>query len=284
MVVSAASSLVCRRWTLCVDDLQFPEADTPGASCRTRKPGHEGLSGMSSSRNVWQCRLQNTSSLTYRLPLGSPVLGRSGTGASHSTAGLRILCENLSANDAASQTDGYFISHGQITSCWEILGSGASRPTAGLCMPPQKSYPPPATCPAGAGPGAGPAAGPAAGPGAARGGITAERRYQGRSPKPPPVWAGSRLSKGLGVAEMAFSLFQSMVLFRVFRSVCHGRLWSPNQSYLQTAQLDASPSAYTRFLFLHPKQVGRSARTIGKCLCSCRHISSVIKSVMIWRI
>ena len=63
---------------------------------------------------------------------------------------------------------------------------------AGLPAP-QEPYPP-AACAAGAGPGAVPGTGPEAGPGAGRCRITAERRYQGRSPKPPPVWAGSRLS------------------------------------------------------------------------------------------
>lgn len=115
----------------------------------------------------------------------------------------------------------------------------------------------PTTCAAGAGPGAG----PEAGPGAGRCVITAERRYQGRSPKPPPVWAGSRLSKGLGVAEMAFSLFQSMVLFRVVRSVCHGGLWSPNQSYLHndTPQLTDS----------HMKHLSYTSRNPGILLDNC---------------
>ena len=93
------------------------------------------------------------------------------------------------------------------------------------------SYPPAAwPWAAGAGPGAAPGA--ALG-GGGRAGMAAERRYHGSSPKPPPVWAGSRLSKALGVAVMALILFQSMVLFRVLRFVCQGRLWSPNQSYLQ---------------------------------------------------
>ena len=105
-------------------------------------------------------------------------------------------------------------------------------------------------------------AGPWAGPGAARCVMTAERRYQGRSPKPPPVWAGSRLSKGLGVAVMAFSLFQSMVLFRVLRSVCHGGLWSPNQSYLATAQRLSLTVACNSVSHLHVD----AARLLGAAL------------------
>ncbi len=76
-----------------------------------------------------------------------------------------------------------------------------------------------------------------AGPGAAApapdGGNAAERRYQGSSPKPPPVCAGSRLSNVLGVMEMALILVQSMVELTLLRSVCHGKLWLPNQSYLR---------------------------------------------------
>ena len=130
----------------------------------------------------------------------------------------------------SSQMHTYFVSQKRMASyaLQAYMPLWAGLPT------PQKPYPP-ATCAAGAGPGAVPGAGPEVGPGAGRFLITAERRYQGRSPKPPPVWAGSRLSKGLGVAAIAFSLFQSMVLFTVFRSVCHGRLWSPNQSYLQNS-------------------------------------------------
>ena len=76
---------------------------------------------------------------------------------------------------------------------------------------------PPVACPAGAGTGCPAGAG-------GLGGIAAERRYQGSSPKPPPVWAGSRLSKVLGEAEIAFILFQSMAELTELRSVCQGRL------------------------------------------------------------
>ena len=103
------------------------------------------------------------------------------------------------------------------------------------------------------------------------GGVAALRRYHGRSPKPPPVCAGSRLSKVLGEALrqnrspcqhasmahgsewqareerkisrmqhghvasaylMTSSLDQSTVALTVLRSVAQGRLWLPFQSYL----------------------------------------------------
>jgi hypothetical protein len=37
----------------------------------------------------------------------------------------------------------------------------------------------------------------------------------------------------LGVMEMALILVQSMVELTLLRSVCHGKLWLPNQSYLR---------------------------------------------------
>lgn len=49
------------------------------------------------------------------------------------------------------------------------------------------------------------------GAGAGCAAAAAERRYQGSSPKPPPVCAGSRLSKVFGEAEIALIFDQSKV-------------------------------------------------------------------------